>query len=185
VSADTLFQVLHDVLVPKLGVEDRELTRLRQDAGVNPSVSQRKAIDAQERLVGELRELREELEAAAPLWAPDLNDGIVIVLAPLWRLFAHHRAWSNELKKHWAKLAKGDYDWTQLAMHLWPQRVVPKCAEDRSLAIAHGLEDVFWAQDPGNGNKWRPRSEPTIPIDQLVAQRHSPATAAALQRATA
>ena len=42
----------------------------------------------------------------APLWAPDLNDGIVIVLAPLWRLFAHHRAWSNELKTHWDKLAK-------------------------------------------------------------------------------
>src|SRR5207245_1169150 len=49
VSADSLFQVLHDVVVPKLGVEDRELTRLRQEAGVNPPVSQRKAIDAQER----------------------------------------------------------------------------------------------------------------------------------------
>lgn len=183
VSGDSLFQVLHDLVMPKLGLEERELTRIRQDAGVTPSASQRKAIDAQERLVGDLRELREELEAAAPLWAPDLNDGIVVVLAPLWRLFAHNRAWSNELKKHWTKLVKGDYDWAQLAMHLWPERVVPKCAEDRSLAIAHGLEDVFWIQDSGTEDKWHPRGEPTISIDQLVAQHQSPATIAALQRA--
>ena len=108
----------------------------------------------------ELHEFREELEAVAPLWAPDLNDGIVIVLAPLWRLFAHHRAWSSELKKHWAKLAKGDYDWAQLAMHLWPERVVPKCAEDRSLAIAHGLEDVFWVQDQAHEDKWHSSPDP-------------------------
>jgi hypothetical protein len=25
---------------------------------------------------------------------------------------------------------------TNLAMHLWPERVVPRCATDRSLAIA-------------------------------------------------
>jgi len=182
VSADSLFQVLHDVVVPKLGVEDRELTQARQNAGVNPSASQRKVIEAQERFVAELLELRDELEAVAPLWAPDLNDGIVVMLAPLWRVFAHQRAWSNELKKHWVKLAKGDYDWAQLAMHLWPERVVRKCAEDRSLAIAHGLEEVFWIQDPDNEDKWHPRSEPTVATDQLIAQRHNPATAAALQR---
>jgi hypothetical protein len=28
-------------------------------------------------------------------------------------------------------------------MRLWPERVVPKCAKDRSLAIAHGLEDFL------------------------------------------
>ena len=116
------------------------------------------------------------------MWAPDLNDGIVIVLAPLWRLFAHHRAWSSELKKHWAKLAKGDYDWAQLAMRLWPERVVPKCAEDRSLAIAHGLEDVFWVADQANEDKWLPRQTPATPIDQLIAQRHNPAITAALER---
>ena len=182
VSADSLFQVLHDIVVPKLGVEERELTRLRQDAGVNPSLSQRKAIDAQEQFVGELRDLRGELEVVAPLWAPDLSDGIVVVLAPLWRLFAHHRPWSNELKKHWAKLAKGDYDWAQLAMQLWPERVIPKCAADRSLAIAHGFEDIFWVRDPDNEDKWHPRAKPTIPIEQLIAQHHNPATTAALQR---
>ena len=182
VSSDSLFQILNDIVARKQRVEEREMTQQRQDVGPDPTASQRKVMDTQERFVGELRELREELEAVAPLWAPDLNDGIVIVLAPLWRLFAHHRAWSRELKKHWVKLATGDYDWAQLAMRLWPDRVVPKCVIDRSLAIAHGLEDVFWVQDPGNEDKWIPREIPARPIKELIAQRHSPATIAAVQR---
>ena len=184
VSTDSLFQILNDVIVPKLAVEERRLTQLRQDAGADPTASQRKAIDTQERFLAELHEFREELEAVAPLWAPDLNDGAVIVLAPLWRLFAYHRPWSSELKKHWQKLAKGDYDWAQLAMRLWPSRVVPKCAKDRSLAISHGLEDVFWVQDPDNEDKWLPRQIPATSIDQLIAQHHNPATTAALQWVT-
>ena len=184
VTADSLFQVLNDIVDPKLRAEQRHLTELTQEAGPDPSAGQREALDAQETLLGELRELRDGLEAVTPLWAPDLNDGIVIVLAPLWRLFAHHRPWSRELKKHWDKLTAGDYDWAQLAMHLWPERVIPKCAEDRSLAIAHGLEDVFWVQDPNNTDKWHPRPTPTTPIDQLIAERHKPATKAALQQAT-
>ena len=131
-----------------------------------------------------MRELRDELEAVTPLWAPDLNDGIVIVLAPLWKLFVHHKPWSKELKKHWDKLAAGDYDWAQLAMHLWPERVIPKCAEDRSLAIAHDLEGVFWAHDTDNTDKWHARTTPTTPLDELIAQRHNPATRATLQKAT-
>lgn len=182
VSSDSLFQILNDIVVPKLQVEERELTQLRQDAGTDPTASQRKAIDAQERFVAELHEFRKEVETVAPLWTPDLNDGVVIVLAPLWKLFAYHRAWSSELKKHWAKLAKGDYDWAQLAMRLWPERVVPKCADDRSLAIAHGLEDIFWVKDKASEDKWLPRQPPATPMDQLIAQRHSPATTAALQR---
>ena len=182
VSADSLFRVLNDLLVPKLLVEERALTQLRQDAGASPTASQRKAIDIQERLLGELREFRELLEAVAPLWAPDLNDGIVLVLAPLWRLFAHHRAWSTELRKHWIKLVKGDYDWAQLAMHLWPERVVAKCGEDRSIAIAHGLEDVFWVADPTHEDKWIRRAAPVVSIEELVARHRNPAISAALER---
>ena len=63
-------------------------------------------------------------------------------------------------------------------MHLWPERVVPKCASDRSLAIAHGLEDVFWAE--GADGKWVKRSRPTRTVEELVAERTSPAVKAAL-----
>lgn len=182
VTGDSLFRVLNDLIVPKLNTEEAKLTRLRQEAGPNPSASERKTIDTQEKLVSELVELREAVEGLAPLWAPDLNDGIVIVLAPLWRLFSHHKPWMRELKKHWVKLTEGDYDWAQLAMHLWPERVIPKCAEDRSLAIAHRLEDVFWQPDPNNNDKWIPRDTPTTPIDQLIEHRHNPTTKAALAR---
>ena len=184
VTVDSLFQVLHDMVDPKLRAEQRRLTELTQEAGPSPSAGQREVIDAQTTLVGELRELRDELEAVAPLWAPDLNDGAVIVLAPLWRLFAHHRPWSRELRKHWDKLTAGSYDWAQLAMHLWPERVIPKCAEDRSIAIAHGLEDVFWVQDPNNADTWHSRLTPTIPIGQLIAERYKLEIKAALQQAT-
>ncbi len=183
-NSDSLFRVLNDVVNPKITVEERRLTELGQDAGPTPAASQRKVIDAQATFVGELREFRDRLEAVAPLWAPDLNDGIVIVLAPLWELFAHHKPWSRELKSRWSKLASGDYDWAQLAMHLWPERIILKCASDRSLAIAHDLEDTFWVQDDDNADKWRPRRVPTTPIDVLIAERTNPTIIAAVQQAT-
>jgi hypothetical protein len=184
VTGDSLFQVLHDMVTPKIALEDQRLTRLRQTAAPSPTASQRREIDKQAGFVDELRELAQRIEAIAPLWAPDLNDGIVIVLAPLWQLFSHHRAWARELKNHWSKLAAGHYDWAQLAMHLWPERVIPKCAEDRSLAIAHNLEEVFWVQDNDNPDKWHPRQSPTTPIEQLVSQRHDPAITAVLKELT-
>ena len=76
-------------------------------------------------------------------------------------------------------MAAGKFDWAHLAMHLWPERVVSKCATDRSLAIAHGLEDVFWAE--GAGGRWKPRSIPTRSIDDLVRERSSAAVKAALK----
>ena len=85
-----------------------------------------------------------------------------------------HRAWSKELQDRWAKLAKGEYDWAQLAMHIWPERVIAKCAVDRSLAIAHDLEDTFWAHDDTNPDKWNSRHSPTTPIVQLIANRTNP-----------
>lgn len=69
----------------------------------------------------------------------------------------------------------------QLAMQLWPERVVPKCVDDRSLAIAHGLEEVFWVQDDDNPDKWYPRQTPTVPVEDLIAERTDPATQATLE----
>ena len=41
------------------------------------------------------------------------------------------------------QVGKGEYDWTHLAMNYWPDRVREKCKTDNSLAIAHGLEDLY------------------------------------------
>ena len=123
------------------------------------------------------------MKRIAPLWNPNLNDGVIINFAPLWRLVPQHKAWQKECKKVWDKLVKGDYDWAHLAMHLWPERVVPKCQDDRSLAIAHGLEDDFWVED--KDEKWEKRKPPEGGwgpfVKKLVDERTSPGVKAALE----
>ena len=178
-TADSLFHIQNDVVAPKLALEERRQTALVQAAGPNPTASQRREITETDTFVGELRVLLSEVRLVAPLWQPDLNDGVVLTMAPLWRLVPQHRAWQRELKSAWDALCSGKYDWAQLAMHLWPERVVPKCAADRSLAIAHDLEEVFWIEDAKG--KWQPRSTPTRPIEEIAGRRTSPAVKAALQ----
>ncbi|HAM21789.1 MAG TPA: hypothetical protein DCQ04_05840 [Actinobacteria bacterium] len=181
VTDDSLLRVSTELVAPKLMLEERRLSEQAHEAGPNPSANQRKGIDGQERLIDELQQFMDQITAVAPLWHPDLNDGTVVVLAPLWGLFAHHRPWSKELRRYWEKLLSGELDWAQLAMRLWPERVVPKCATDRSLAIAHGLEGVFWIQERENLTKWHPRETPIMAIDELVADRTDLAIKAALE----
>jgi hypothetical protein len=176
-TADSFFRLHSDVVAPKLAHEERRLTSLVQGAGGRALASAREEIAEQEALVEELRVLVEEVRRVAPLWKPTMDDGIVLVMAPLWRLVPHKR-WQKELKAKWGALVAGMYDWAQLAMHLWPERVVPKCAADRSLAIAHGLEEVFWKEE---GSQWSARATPTRPVEEIVAERTSPAVKAALE----
>ncbi|HYA42751.1 MAG TPA: hypothetical protein VEF34_15715 [Syntrophobacteraceae bacterium] len=37
----------------------------------------------------------------------------------------------------------GEYDWAHLAYSIWPDRVRKKCRRDKSIAIAHDLEDLY------------------------------------------
>jgi hypothetical protein len=180
-TSDTLFQIQNDVLVPKLVHEERQLTDLTRGAGSNPSARERKEIAEKEALVAELRFFLDEVKRVAPLWNPKLDDGVVLTMAPLWRLVSH-KDWQKELKSKWADLVAGKYDWAQAAMHLWPERVVPKCSTDRSFAIAHGLECIFWAE--GDGGRWKLRSTPTRPVDELIRERTSIAVKAALKELT-
>jgi hypothetical protein len=175
---DSLLAIQNDVVGPKLATEERRLSSLVTQAGETPSARERAEIATQESFVDELRTLADEVRRVAPLWDPDLDDGIVLVLAPLWRLVPTHKAWQKELRSKWDELVAGKYDWAHMAMHLWPERVIPKCATDRSLAIAHGLEDIFWVE--GTNGKWSARKRPTSPIAELVAERTSPAVKAAL-----
>jgi len=121
----------------------------------------------------------DEVRRVAPLWKPNLDDGIVVGFAPFWRLFPRHKAWQKILKTAWEALCTGEYDWAQLAMHLWPERVVPKCAIDRSLAVAHGLEDTFWFVS--EDGKWKQHEEPMRSIDEIVKARTSAAVKDALR----
>lgn len=178
-TADTLFTVLRDYLKPKLEFEERSAFQLRQEAGTTPSPSQRRDIAEGEALVEDLRAFKSELERVAPLFRPNLNDGVIINYAPLWRVIGLPK-WRKDCQAIWNELAKGDYDWAHLAMHLWPERVVPKCATDRSLAIAHGLEEVFWQEDPEKPGKWIARKVTELELRGLIAERTSAAVKAAV-----
>jgi hypothetical protein len=63
-------------------------------------------------------------------------------------------------------------------MHLWPERVIAKCAQDRSLAIAHGLEEVFWYEY--EDGKWQPIAKQEM-IDRFVRDRANPSVKSALK----
>jgi hypothetical protein len=178
-SVDTLYKARGDILAPKVALEERRLMELEVSAASGGSATGEslRQMEAQREHVSELRDMYRQLTLAAQLWQPDFDDGYLILLAPLWRLVPD-RLLQKELATHWTRLTSGDLDWSATAARLWPERVVPRCAEDRSLAIAHGLEDVFWAE--GADGKWSKRSRPSIPLETLVAERTSPAVKAAL-----
>ncbi len=177
-SKDTLYRVIEGYVTPKVQYEERQADTLRAEAGANPTASQRRAIEAQEAFVEELRTFHDEIARVAPLWNPDLNDGVIVNFAPLWRLTPRPRGWQKECRDTWTRLARGDYDWAHLAMHLWPERIVPKCREDRSLAIAHGLDGEFWIED--KDGKWQPRHVTDAALEALIAERTSVAVRDAL-----
>jgi len=178
VTGDTLFTIQSELLTQKVRLEEGRVAAARAD-GTAGSSKARKELEKQEAALDELHAFADDVRNVAPLWKPNLDDGTAINFAPLWRLIPQHKAWQKELKSTWDALCQGEFDWAHLAMHLWPERVVPKCAKDRSLAIAHGLEDVFWVE--GSGGKWTARKTPTRSIDELVGERTSPAVKAALK----
>jgi hypothetical protein len=178
VTPDTFFRLQQDFLAPKIADEIRTLGELSA-GGRELSGKERQAAEDQEAFVAELQRMSDEVKRIAPLWKPNLDDGIILTKAPLWRLAGSHKPWQKELRAKWDELCRGDYDWAHIAMHLWPERVVPKCAEDRSLAIAHDLEDVFWLED--SSGKWREREHPTRTIDELVRERSIETVKAALK----
>jgi hypothetical protein len=179
-TPDTLFTVLRDHVKPKLEYEERQAFQLRQEAGATPSPSQRRDIAEAEELVEDLRAFKAELDRVAPLYRPDLNDGVIINHAPLWRMIGLPK-WRKDCQATWNELVKGDYDWAHLALHLWPERVIPKCATDRSLAIAHGLDAIFWREDPEKPGKWIARKVTDLELRGLIAERTSAAVKAAAE----
>ncbi|NLY01640.1 MAG: hypothetical protein GXY83_36600 [Rhodopirellula sp.] len=160
---DILFKALLNYVEPKIRLEEDRLhtLRARKDAAGNSGREAKqieKDIDRLEQFVAELQDFRDKLRRAADLHvAPDLNDGVVLNIAPLWELVP----W-KEAKKHWESLQEGKYDWSHIALQLWPDRVKEKCRTDRSIAIAHGLEHLCEVLPP----KIRRAAEADVTADE-------------------
>ncbi|WOG28768.1 BREX-1 system adenine-specific DNA-methyltransferase PglX [Endozoicomonas sp. 8E] len=174
----TLYTCVNDFVDPKLQQVEKDLNALQ---GKSPRSSQEeKELAKLTDLTSELRDFRDELLGLAKVWKPNLNDGVQITAAPLWKLF-QHKAWQKKLKETWQKLEKGDYDWALLACSIWPERVLRKCHQDRSLAIAHDVEDHFWHEvevPVKRGKKltgdtkleWQPKDLSDSALNELVKQ---------------
>lgn len=181
-TKDTLYDALQTYVAPKLKHEEAKLLSLRTRAADGASPKDRKAIEHQESVLEELRAFKDDITMCAALWTPHRDDGTIVNLAPLWRLFGHDPQFQRELFTVWQELMNGDHDWSQTAMDLWPDRVVKKAGKDIELAIAHGLDrELFVAYD----SKWEPRTNHDEIIRRLVATKASPLRAAALARLSA
>ncbi|MFG0465603.1 hypothetical protein ACF8LF_13275, partial [Pseudomonas putida] len=140
-TSQTLYTAINDFIEPKLKQVGGDVTALR-NKGSARTRDDEKQFEALQAFELELIELRDTLLKLAPTYKPNHDDGVQISAAPLWPLF-RHKPWQKVLKDTWAKLEKGDYDWAHLAMNYWPERVREKCKTDKSLAIAHGLENLY------------------------------------------
>jgi hypothetical protein len=141
----TLYTIVNHYIEPKIEDVQRGIGRLEKDlphASGADATRLRDVLHAHRKLLDELQDMKQELVRVAALpYKPDLNDGVLINAAPLYKLF-QHRAWAKDCADCWKKLEKGDYDWSHMAFNIWPDRVREACKKDRSLAIAHGLEDI-------------------------------------------
>jgi len=141
----TLYTIVNQYLEPKIEDVQRVLTLIEEALPDTLGVDATRLRDELHKLrdlLSELLDMKQELLRVAALpYKPDLNDGVIINAAPLHKLF-RHRVWAKACEDCWKELEKGDYDWTHMAYNIWPDRVRESCKKDRSLAIAHGLEDI-------------------------------------------
>lgn len=140
-TSQTLYTAVNDFIEPKLKQVGADVAALR-NKGSARTRDDEKRFEALQAFELELIELRDTLLKLAPSYTPNHDDGVQISAAPLWPLY-RHKPWQKVLKDTWTKLEKGDYDWAHLAMNYWPERVREKCKTDKSLAIAHGLEELY------------------------------------------
>jgi hypothetical protein len=89
---DVLFKALLNYVEPKIRLESSRLETLRGQkilAGDTGKIAKRtaKEVETQEDFISELLDFEDKLRRAANLHLePDLNDGVVLNIAPLWEL---------------------------------------------------------------------------------------------------
>ncbi len=145
----SLPKLIADVLSPKIRTLSQEIENRRATPGGK---------------IGELEALRQELEEMRTDfldlinrgYRPNQNDGVLITACPLAKYF-RHAGFRKNLDACWKELARGDYDWSHLAMAMWPERVLEVCKKDRSIAIAHGKEELCPAA-PVRGTRGRKKA---------------------------
>jgi hypothetical protein len=140
-TSESLYNIINNFIEPNIDIANQEIFALQSKS--NLSNKELKLLDTLLNEIDELTTLKGEVGRLATFWHPNLNDGVMITAAPLWRLF-QHTTWQKKLKQTWEQLQEGEFDWAHLAFSTWPERVLKKCHVDRSLAIAHNVENDLW-----------------------------------------
>ncbi len=114
---DALFAAGRDYADAKVALEQARLEELQQGLDALSSTARRRRereIERQQKVVAEVTDFRNRLDRIALLnLPPDLNDGVVIGIAPLWELVP----W-KEAQKTWEKLVRGEYGWSTMAQQM-------------------------------------------------------------------
>jgi hypothetical protein len=116
---DVLFKALTKYVEPKIRLEEGRLEQVKaQIAGTGSGGREFKQLEKQrdhlDSLLMELYDFRDKLQRAANLnLEPDLNDGVVLNIAPLRELVP----W-GEAKKYWQELRDGKYEWSSIGKQL-------------------------------------------------------------------
>jgi hypothetical protein len=124
---DLLFKALVNYVEPKIKRETNrleEMRRQKQAAGATGKAAKKidKEIEWQDDLISELRDFEDKLRRAANLHLePDLNDGVVLNVAPLYELVPWKVA-----KDYWEELLEGKYEWSSIGKQLREKGLV-KC----------------------------------------------------------
>ena len=129
--------------LPQLIIQLREKgeqlrTRLNAALAAHNKTQETQVRAEQEQVEGMMEKLNRIIEAG---YVPNHDDGVPVTAAPLQHLAAS-RLWRAECEKNMELLAKGDYDWSHLAMSMYPARVAQKAKKDWCMALTHGLEHI-------------------------------------------
>jgi hypothetical protein len=116
---DLLFKALLSYVEPKIAREQNRIEELRSQkialgSDIRGTKKLDKEIERQEAFISELRDFEDKLRRAASLHLdPDLDDGVVLNIAPLRELVP----W-KEAKAYWDDLMAGKYEWSSIGKQL-------------------------------------------------------------------
>ncbi|GAB4463186.1 MAG: hypothetical protein Kow0031_41340 [Anaerolineae bacterium] len=106
----------------KVVLEETRLAELRQNLDALDGSARRRRereIERQRKLVDEVTAFRNQVDQVAKLeLSPDLNDGVLISMAPLRQL----TPW-KEVGKMWEKLLAGEYEWSAMSQAMRQRKI--------------------------------------------------------------